>query len=102
VAHVGCPYCANADRRSAGYLAPERERESRRAATCDACRGYLKSVTTFQAIPPVEIGILDMQTLELDIAALDQGYARPDVPGFPLDVAVELTERRSRWTPWHR
>ena len=101
-AHVGCPYCANPDQRRAGYLAPERERESRRAVTCDACRGYLKTVTTLQAIPPVEIGLMDMQTLELDIAALDQDYGRPDVPGFPLDVAVELTERRSRWTPWHR
>jgi FdhE protein len=102
VAHVGCPYCSNADRRSAGYLAPERERESRRAVTCDVCRGYLKTVTTIQAIPPVEIGMTDMQTLELDVAALDQDYARPDVPGFPLDVTVEVTERRSRWTPWHR
>ncbi len=102
VAHVGCPYCANADQRSAGYLAPERERESRRAVTCDACRGYLKTVTTVQAIAPVEIGLVDMQTLELDVAALDQDYGRPDGPGFPLDVAVELTERRSRWTPWSR
>ena len=101
-AHLGCPYCANADQRSASYLAPERERDSRRAVTCDACRGYLKTVTTLQAIPPVEIGLKDMQTLELDIAALDQDYGRPDVPGFPLDVAVELTERRSRWVPWQR
>jgi hypothetical protein len=59
-------------------------------------------VTTIQAIPPFEIGMMDMQTLELDVAALDQDYGRPDVPGFPLDVAVELTERRSRWAPWHR
>ena len=102
VAHVGCPYCANADQRSAGYLAPERERESRRAVICDACRGYLKAVTTIQSIPPVEIGLMDVQTLELDIAALEQDYGRPDLPGFPLDLAVELTERRSRWTPWHR
>jgi hypothetical protein len=42
-----------------------------------------------------------MQTLELDIAALDQDYGRPNVPGFPLAVVVELTERRSRWMPWH-
>jgi FdhE protein len=97
VAHVGCHYCANADRRSDGYLAAERERESRRAVTCDACRGYLKTVTTIQAISPLEIGLMDMQTLELDVAALDQGYCRPDGVGFPLEVAVELNERRWRW-----
>jgi FdhE protein len=102
VAHVGCPYCANGDKRSAGYLAPERERESRRAVTCDACGGYLKTVTTIQAIPPAEIGLMDMQTLELDVAALELGYKRPDVPGFPLDVSVELTHRRSHWTRWSR
>jgi FdhE protein len=102
VAHVGCPYCANTDQRSSGYLAPEQQRESRRAVTCDVCRGYIKTVTTFQAIPPVEIGLMDMQTLELDIAALEQDYGRPEVPGFPLEVAVELTERRSRWPSWSR
>ncbi|HEY3108859.1 MAG TPA: formate dehydrogenase accessory protein FdhE, partial [Chloroflexota bacterium] len=35
-----CPYCAAGDHRQLGYLAPAADRESRRAATCDACRGY--------------------------------------------------------------
>jgi FdhE protein len=98
--HLGCPFCGNADRRSQGYLAPERQRESRRAVTCEACGGYLKAVTTLQAIPPAEIGLMDAQTLELDVAALEQGYGRPDGPGFPLEVAVDVTESRSRWLPW--
>lgn len=100
--HLRCPYCANVDHRKSGYLAPERERESRRAMTCDACRGYLKAITTIRPIAPAEIGLVDAQTLELDVAALEQGYSRPDAPGFPLTVSVELTERRSRWKPWRR
>jgi FdhE protein len=99
-AHIGCPYCGNADRRSHGYLAPERQRESRRAVTCEACGAYHKAVTTLQAISPAEIGLMDVQTLELDMAALEQGYGHPDGPGFPLEVAVELVEVRSRWLPW--
>jgi hypothetical protein len=58
-------------------------------------------VTTIQAIAPAEIGLVDMQTLELDIAALERGYERPDAPGFPLEVAIELTDGRPRWTRWY-
>jgi FdhE protein len=97
-----CPYCANVDHRQSGYLAPESQRESRRATTCDACQGYLKTVTTIGPIAPVEIGLMDAQTLELDVAAIEEGYGRPDAAGFPLTVAVELTERRSRWRSWRR
>jgi FdhE protein len=98
--HLGCPYCGNVDRRSQSYLAPERQRESRRAVTCEACGGYLKAVTTLGPMPAAEIGLMDAQTLELDMAALEQGYGRPDGLGFPLEVTVELTESRSRWLPW--
>jgi FdhE protein len=98
--HLGCPYCGNADRRSQSYLAPERQRESRRAVTCEACGGYLKALTTLGPMPAAEIGLMDAQTLELDMAALEEGYGRPDGLGFPMEVTVELTESRSRWLPW--
>jgi FdhE protein len=97
-----CPFCGVSDRRANGYLAPEQAREARRAMTCDACQRYLKTMTTFGAMPPAEIGLMDAQTIELDVAALEHGYGQPDGPGFPLSVSVELTERRSIWRPWRR
>jgi FdhE protein len=97
-----CPYCANSDHRKSGYLAPERERESRRAMVCDACRSYVKAITTIRPIAPAEIGLVDAQTLEFDVAALEHGYGRPGGSGFRLDVSVELTESRSPSKPWRR
>jgi hypothetical protein len=32
--------------------------------------------------------VQDLTTLELDVAALERGYARPERPGFPLAVTL--------------
>ena len=100
--HGACPYCASADSRSSGYLAPEAARDARRAVTCDACKGYLKTVTTIAAIAPIELGMMDAQTVELDVAALEHGYGRPDAMGFPMTITIDLVERRSLWRAWRR
>ena len=101
-AHLQCPYCASVDHRKSGYLAAEGQGEARRATVCEECRGYLKAATTIRPIPPAEIVLMDAETLELDIAALEQEYGRPEAPGFPLDVTVELTRRHGSWKPWRR
>jgi len=83
-----CPYCGNNDPKTLGYLAPEAQREARQAATCDACHGYVKSVATVAALAPDELMAMDLTTLELDVAALEHGYGRPEERGFPLEVRV--------------
>ncbi len=57
-------------------------------ATCSTCRGYVKSFATLQPIPPFELLLQDLETVELDLVALDRGYARPEEPGFNLDVQL--------------
>jgi FdhE protein len=83
-----CPFCVAGDHRQLGYLAPAADRESRRATTCDACRGYLKTVSVLGPASAAELALHDLGTLELDVAALERGYARPDRPGFPLAVTL--------------
>lgn len=101
--HGRCVYCGNTDHRTQGYLAPEAEREARRAVTCDACQGYLKTVTSFGPIPPDELALHDLTTVELDVAAIERGYGRPATPGFPLDVTIAGIEgHRMSWVPWRR
>jgi FdhE protein len=102
--HGRCVYCGNSDHRTQGYLAPEAEREARRAVTCDACHGYLKTLTSFGLIPPEELPWQDLTTLELDVAAIERGYGRPDAPGFPLAVTIREISRQAtaRWLPWRR
>jgi FdhE protein len=83
-----CPYCGNRDPKTLGYLAPEAQREARQVAICDSCQGYVKSVAALSALAPDELVAMDLTTLELDVAALDHGYARPEERGFPLEVSV--------------
>jgi FdhE protein len=96
-----CAFCGETDHRQLGYLAPEAEREARRVATCDTCRGYLKTFTVLAPLPPAEIGLRDLSTLELDIAALDRGYTRIGEAGFPIRVTVRPA-RRAGWLGWRR
>jgi FdhE protein len=84
-----CAFCGSQDHQTQGYLAAEQERESRRAAVCDACGGYLKTVSTLGALSPADLLVGDLQSLELDVAAMDQGYARPDGLGSELAMRVQ-------------
>jgi FdhE protein len=83
-----CVYCGNEDQQRQSYFAGEDERESRRANVCDTCRGYLKSITTLGPLSAEELLLRDLQSLELDVTALEHGYERPDRPGWELDVRV--------------
>ena len=99
-----CVFCGNTDYETLTYLAPEAVREARRAVTCHECLGYLKTVTTIGALTPTDLVRQDLQTLELDAAALDRGYGRPAHPAFPLQVTVlaEKAEKRRSWFGWNR
>ncbi|MBI1967050.1 MAG: formate dehydrogenase accessory protein FdhE [Gemmatimonadetes bacterium] len=83
-----CPFCGETRHERLGSLVPEQQLETRKIETCASCRGYLKSVTTLQATPPFELLLLDLETVELDLVAVDGGYARPQEPGYPLVVRI--------------
>ncbi len=81
-----CAYCGEARHECLGSLVPQAEMETRRVETCASCHGYLKAVTTLEAFSPVELLVRDLETVELDLIALDRGFARPAHPGYALDV----------------
>lgn len=83
-----CPYCGETNHERLGALVLDEQLETLTVETCSSCFGYLKSVTTLQAIPPFELLLRDLETVDLDIAALDRGYVRPGGAGFPLEVRV--------------
>ena len=84
-----CVYCDNRDHARLGRLVEEEGGERRQVETCAACRGYLKTLATLEAGPASEVILDDLASVELDVAALDQGFARPPGPGCALDVRVE-------------
>ena len=51
---------------------------------------------------PEELATEDLTTLELDLAALERGYGRPDAPGFPLELHVAARTPVKRWLAWRR
>jgi FdhE protein len=85
---LSCPFCGENDHRKLGSLTPEHGAETRRIDKCESCRAYVKTVTTLSATPPWSVLLDDAETVDLDVAAMDRGYARP--PGGGRDVGVHL------------
>lgn len=62
--------------------APDEERKDRRVELCRACGGYLKTVDVAELSPFPLLAIADLETMDLDMAAMERGYARPRLRNF--------------------
>jgi FdhE protein len=80
-----CIYCGEA---GAMFVtaAPDQERKSRRVEVCGGCAGYLKTIDLPELSPFPFAAIGDLETTELDVAAMERGYRRP-----PLRTAAWRT-----------
>jgi ribosomal protein S27AE len=74
-----CAFCGNKDHKSLGYISVEGEEEKYRLQTCDACRGYLKVVVTYDPTPVDLLPVEDLATLHLDLIANEREYMRVPV-----------------------
>jgi len=71
-----CVYCGE-EGEPFVTAAPDEERKDRRVEVCSACGGYLKTVDTAALSPFPLLSIGDLETMDLDMAAMDHGYVRP-------------------------
>ncbi|MNC89382.1 Protein FdhE [compost metagenome] len=69
---------------------------------CNACRGYVKAFTRLQGCPAGAVMIEDLASVDLDMAALEHGYARRADAGCPLDVTVASAAGGRRLFGWAR
>jgi FdhE protein len=83
-----CAFCDELDHGKLGALQPEGEEQLRRVETCETCRGYLKSATTYGALSIRTLVLLDLTTIPLDLVAQDRGYARPARAGWAPAIEV--------------
>jgi FdhE protein len=83
-----CIYCGEREHERLGSLVLEDGGEKLKVETCAACGGYLKSVATLQGIPAFELFLQDLETVELDLVAMDRGYRRPHASGFPVEARL--------------
>jgi FdhE protein len=83
-----CPYCAMTDHNELGSLVPEKGGSNSVIDACKRCLGYVKTFTTLQGSVPGKVIVDDLASVDLDIAAMQQGYRRPEGAGYSLDVVV--------------
>lgn len=62
--------------------APDLERKDRRVEACRTCAGYLKAIDVEELSPFPLVAITDLETMDLDIAAMQHHYARPAIKSF--------------------
>ena len=89
-----CPYCETIDHDELVALVPEKSDLNASLHACNRCRGYVKTFTKLQGCLPENVMLEDLGSVELDVAALEQGYARPAGAGY--DVAIHVTDITDR------
>ena len=77
-----CVYCGE-DGDQFLTVTPSEERRNRRIEFCGACRGYLKNVDVVALSPFPLLAIADLETIDLDVVAMQRGYSRPPLKEFP-------------------
>ena len=85
---LSCAYCGERDHDRLGSLVSEGQRDGRKVETCMQCRGYLKGVSTLEALTPAGLLLSDLETVELDLVARERGWVRPDRPACLLEVRL--------------
>jgi FdhE protein len=76
-----CIYCEH----GAGDFvtaAPDETRKDRRVEVCGKCGGYLKTIDVPELSAFPLLSISDIETTDLDLAAMEHGYRRPSLKEF--------------------
>src|SRR5207342_1645596 len=76
-----CIYCGEAGDPFV-TAAPDQERKDRRVEVCSACQAYVKTIDLPALSPFPLVAIADMETMDLDLAAMEHGYGRPPLKDF--------------------
>jgi formate dehydrogenase maturation protein FdhE len=78
----GCIYCGESSDQFA-VSSPEAGHPHGWIETCRTCQSYLKVVGVRALSPFPLVTISDLETTDLDIAAMQRGFARPSLKGLP-------------------
>lgn len=75
---LACPFCELNDHERLVTLTPEGGPSRGVIEGCMRCLGYVKAFTRLQGCPPASVLLEDLATVDLDVAALQEGYVRPE------------------------
>lgn len=96
-----CTYCRTTNHDDLATLVPEKPGASGVVEACRRCLGYVKAFTRLQGCPPAGVMLEDLGSVDLDVAALEQGYMRPAGAGFALDLDVKLAASVPGFLAWN-
>jgi FdhE protein len=80
-----CVYC-NESGEAFVTAAPDSSCDDRRIEVCRACGAYLKTVDVAAASPFPLVAIADMETMDLDVAAMQHQYGRPPLRAHAVRI----------------
>jgi FdhE protein len=95
-----CPYCDMSDHGELVALVPQSREWNAAIDACNHCGGYVKTFTRLQGCPPETVMLEDLASVELDVAALEQGYTRPPGAGYVLGARVADKAGTRRFFAW--
>ena len=72
-------------------LVPEKDGSNAVIDACQRCLGYVKTFTRLQGCPPGAVMLEDLASVDLDVAAIEHGFARSPGPGFAIGITVTET-----------
>lgn len=78
---AGCIYCGEAGD-AFSIVAVDDARPGRMLETCTSCGGYLKTLTLEEPVEFPLVAVEDLATADLDAAAADRGFRRPELRHF--------------------
>lgn len=83
----GCLYCGETGPAFTASV-PDPARPDRRLETCGTCHSYVKAVDVDELSPFPLVAIGDLETMDLDVRAMEQGFHRPPLRAFSSVKAV--------------
>jgi FdhE protein len=95
-----CPYCAMSDHDELVALVPEKGGSNAVIDACQRCLGYVKTFTRLKGCPPGAVMLEDLASVDLDVAAIEHGFARPPGPGLALGITVTDKGARRGFFAW--
>lgn len=87
VDRIFCPFCETRDHRQLQDLFVAGEESRRRVSVCDACRGFVRGVSTLVALTAPGLLVAELETLHLELIARERGYSA--APQSADDQAVD-------------
>ncbi|GAC1554622.1 MAG: hypothetical protein NVS2B7_30590 [Herpetosiphon sp.] len=72
-----CYVCGSRSQSDLHYLEVDGEQLKQRVHACDQCHSYVKQLSTFGSIDAPSLLVSDLQSLHLDLIALERGYDSP-------------------------